>query len=337
MRILVTGTFAFPQYEEQFCFGLRAAGAEVLELPMLTYLGGIPRLVHAQSHSPNSPGAVLANAALIRQAILSKPDMVFAWRTPWLHPTTVRRLQQSGVAVAIYNNDDPFGPDRDSPHWVAFRNLVPVADLVLAYRDLNLREYIQSGAKKVSLLRSCFDPRRDRPVPPSAELVSDVVFVGHYEDDDRIPCIEALIEAGIRFRLAGPGWHLTSSSAIRSLGHISPARGKKYAEYLCSAKLALTFFSKRNRDEYTRRCFEIPAMGVPLVSPKTPTMQNLFEEGSECAMFEGPKDLVSLCRHLLSDSGQRKLLGLRGRRRVYKSGYDVISVARQFIHEARVG
>lgn len=333
MKVLVTGSFRWSHYEAQFCFGLRAVGAEVVEQRADMFLGPGAKMIAFQELRPATPGAILARAALLAKVENTRPDVVLAWRTPWLLPDTIVRMKALGAKVVLYNNDDPFGPDRGKTHWIAYRNLVPCADKIFAYREANLPEYRSAGAKEVALMRSCFDPRKDKAVMPSPDMQSDVAFAGHYEDDGRIAYLEALAESGLHLQLAGTGWNACSSDAIKRLGPIAPVRDAEYRRFLCSTKVALAFFSTRNRDDYTRRCFEIPAMGVAMAAQRTPAMQSLYREGQECVLFSTPHEAVELCKSLVADDQHRNLVGKLGRRRAFSSGYDVISVARSFLKE----
>ncbi|WGU68927.1 glycosyltransferase [Capnocytophaga canimorsus] len=45
------------------------------------------------------------------------------------------------------------------------------------------------------------------------------------------------------------------------------------------------FLSKLNNDQYTRRCFEIPACGTMMLSERTPTLQEFYTENEEIVFF----------------------------------------------------
>ncbi len=330
MKVLVCGDFAFEFYEPDFCWALREAGAEVVEFPVAKYF---TPLRAAQTKLALGPGIALAGAALVAACAREKPDAVLLWRTPWARPLTLWLARAAGARqIALYNNDDPFGPDRDLRIWRAYRRLIPHADLCLAYREVNLADYRAAGARRVALLRSGFHPLRHRPlaVAPAA----DVVFVGHCEDDDRLDAVDALARSGLRVQIFGTGWErfLRGRPGARYLP-IQAALGEAYVRAIASAKVALAFLSRRNRDGYTRRCFEIPAIGTLMLAPRTPELLQLFREDAEAAFFSSPEELVAQARRYCADDPLRARVAAAGRARVLADGHDLVSRARELLRE----
>jgi len=336
-RILVVGDFRWTIYEPSFCEALRRVGAEPIELPVWRLFGPGELLRRAQTKYCVGPGVAAANLALISTCARHRPDVVLAWRTPWLAPWAVRAARLAGAGrVVLYNNDDPFGQDANLVIWRRFRRLIPHADVCFSYRQVNVREYWQAGAKAVGLLRSCFDPAVHRPVELSdhdrKRFDADVVFVGHCEPDGRIEMIDRLINAGVRLRLFGTGWDAHAS------GHrwherlpIDALRGEDYVRAIAAARIALVFLSRRNRDDYTRRCFEIPAIGTLMLAPRTAELLRLYREDEEAAFFDSGDELVAQVRLYLSDPEKRQRIAAAGRGRALRDGYDADSRARQFL------
>jgi hypothetical protein len=154
---------------------------------------------------------VLANALLLAKCRHFAPDYVLAWRAPWLFPSTIRLIRRvCSARIALYNNDDPFGPDRDFRIWRNFRRGIPFADICFAYRKINIDEYSRAGARRVRLLRSFFVGTLHRPVELDHELskrfACDVVFVGHCEPDRRLDLMDAVLASGLHVRIFGSDW-----------------------------------------------------------------------------------------------------------------------------------
>lgn len=340
MKVLVAGDFAFAHLERDFCEGLRLAGAEVIELPVLRFFGPGSLLRRAQTKLVRGPGVALANAALVAACARHKPDLVLAWRTPWLSPLAIHLARAAGAGrVVLFNNDDPFGPDRELRIWRSFRLSIPHADACFAYRAVNLDELRAAGARRVGLLRSPFNPRRHHPLELSlferARFGSEVVFVGHCEDDGRIESLEALAAAGLDLRLFGSGWekHLRGRPLERLLP-IKTVFDDDYLRALCGAKIALVFLSRRNRDQSTQRCFEIPAVGTLMLAPRTGELGSLFREGEEAEFFSSNEELVAKALRYVSDDAARSRLARAGQERVWRDGHDAASRARRFLVEA---
>jgi spore maturation protein CgeB len=294
-------------------------------------------LRRAQSKYCAGPGVAAANAALIAACALHKPDILLAWRTPWLWPTSLRAARWAGACrVVLYNNDDPFGSDADLVIWRQFRKLIPFADVCLSYRMVNIAEYEAAGAKTVYLLRSYFEPALHRPIAltqaDQQRFETDVVFVGHCEPDDRLELVDGLIDSGIRLRLFGTSWEKHASGhRWRDRLPVIDLRGDDYARAIAAARIALVFLSKRNRDEYTRRCFEIPAIGTLMLAPRTHELLSLYREDEEAAFFGTADELIAQIRRYLADSELRARVAAGGHARCLRDGYDVDSRARQFL------
>lgn len=339
-RVLVAGDFRWDLYEPALCRALRSLGAEVFELHARALLGPGELLRRAQEKLQLGPGRLSAQAAFVALCGLHRPDLAFAWRAPWLGPLAIEAARRAGArAVVLYNNDDPFGPDAGTRLWRAWRRGVPAADLVLAYRRSNLPELQAAGARACALWRSAYDPAVHRPLALSAEeqrrFGCDVVFVGHYEDDGRVALLEQLYAAGLSVRIFGTGWDAqTRGRPWEAQGPIVPVRGDDYAKALCGARSALVLLSGRNRDLYTRRCFEIPACGALMLLPRNPETLSLFSEapGAEEALFFGSTaELITQARRGAADQPLRARVAAAGRARVVRDGHDLFSRARELL------
>lgn len=338
MRILVVGDFAYDHQEPSFCRALRGAGASVEELRVWKPWRVLDAGRRAQFKYVVGPEILRANARLVAMCARVRPHVVLAWRTPWLYPAAVKRLQRLGSRLVLYNNDDPFGPDRHFPIWRAFRNLIPLADACFAYRSVNVDEYRAAGARRVSILRSYYDPAVHRRIALTAEgrraFDADVTFVGHHEHDGRTDALEALMDAGLRVRVFGGGWErLGANPRWRHLLPIKEVFGDDYARALSATKIGLVFLSKRNRDEYTRRCFEIPAVGTMMLAPRTPELLSLFTEDVETAYYSNTSELVEKACLYASDERLRARVSHQGHVRCLADGHDALSRARTFLEE----
>jgi hypothetical protein len=324
-------------YERAFCDALRRVGAEVVEFSVSHFLGPGELLRRAQTKYCLGPGVMAANAALVASCAAHKPTVVLAWRTPWLRPAGLRAARWvGGCRVVLYNNDDPFGRDAEMRIWRRFRKLIPVADACFSYRRVNLVEYQAAGAKAVALLPSYFEPAIHRPIALTEadrkRFETDVVFVGHCEPDDRLELVDRLIDSGIRLRLFGTSWEKHASGhRWRDRLPITDVRGDDYARAIAAARIALVFLSKRNRDDYTRRCFEIPAIGTLMLAPRTQELLSLYREDEEAAFFGTADELIAQVRRYMADPELGGRVAAAGHARCLRDGYDVDSRARQFL------
>lgn len=281
------------------------------------------------------------NRDLIDLAKRVQPDAVFVYRGTHVFPQTLRALRAvvPGVVLVGYNNDDPFAPGHVPGLWRHFIAGLPELDLALAYRHVNLEDFRRAGARRVELLRSWYIPERNHPVALSTEererFGCDVVFVGHYEPDSRLVCLEAIVSAGYQVRLYGPAYEwepvLRQHPVLSRLLPVRLVWGDEYNLALCGAKVALVFLSKLNRDTYTRRCFEIPATGTMMLAEYTDDLASLYLEGEEAEFFRNPAEMAEKIERYLADDVRRSKLASGGQRRVHADGHDVNSRMRQVL------
>ena len=270
------------------------------------------------------------NHDLIRMAILFEPKLIFIYRGTHILPKTLLALKKELPDCKIfgYNNDDPFAVGHHFWLWRHFLKGVPIYDLIFAYRKHNLIEYYDSGAKKVELLMPWFLPENDKPQTAGENIHKkfDVVFVGHYENDQRIEYLKNVAESQYISGLFGPDWDLAPEySWLKKYIPVVPVRGELYRETLISAKIALCFLSSLNRDTYTRRCFEIPAMGVFMLCQYSDDLVNLFEDGVDAVFFHSPSDMMEKLAHYTLHDDLREKIAANGRARVVRDEHDIVS------------
>lgn len=348
MKVLVVGDWHSEVHEEAVYQALQKLGHEPLRFAWHHYFQptgvigklGLP-LLKAQNKYMVGPLTARLNHDLLVRVTLEQPDMVFVYRGTHICRETLRRIRIAAPRAVLvgYNNDDPFSPRYPTWKWRHFLRSVPEYDLVLAYRSHNIEEFKAAGARRVELLRSWFVPERNYPIELSdaerARFGCDVVFVGHYEEDGRLECLEEIARTGWHLRIFGPGYEwdpiLRRSSLLREHVPVRLVWGEDYNQALCGAKVALCFFSKLNRDTYTRRCFEIPASGAVLMSEYSDDLARLYRGGEEAAYFASVAEMRIELQRLLTDEALRSQIAAAGMRRVWHDGHDVVSRMRNVV------
>jgi spore maturation protein CgeB len=265
------------------------------------------------------------------------------WRGTHIDSSTIQKIRQihSNCLIVSYNNDDPFSPlysSKNSPLnqkqlWKRFHQIIPHYDINFVYRPVNLLEYELAGSLQTQLLMPYFIPEVSHPIELTDDEVKkygcEVVFVGHYEADSREACISALIKAGIHTNLYGTGW---KNGVLNTyFGEIEPLYGLDYVKALTGASICLCFLSKLNRDTYTRRCFEIPALGKLLLSERTADLLKIFREDEEAVFFSSEQELVEKVKWLKQSPERIHRIAQAGMRRVYKDNHSVEGRMREFL------
>jgi spore maturation protein CgeB len=351
LKVLLVGDWHSELHEQAVFEALRKLGHEVVAFPWFQYfrpcagrLSWLDSLLkRAQNKYLMGPLLSRINRNVLAVAAKEQPELVFVYRGTHILPTTLRRIRKVSPRAVIvgYNNDDPFAPNQFHRLFKHFLNGIPDYDLLLAYRHHNLDDFRHAGAKRVHLMRSWFIPERNFPVDLDANGVRDygckVVFVGHHEDDGRVEMLEEIVRRGWKLRLFGPhyGWDLAlrHSTELSAFLPVKPVWGEEYNKSLCGAKIALCFFSKLNRDTYTRRCFEIPATKTMLLSEYSSDLAGLFREGEEIEFFRNKDEMISKIEHYLNHNDQREAVAAGGWRRVHADGHDVVSRMRDLIEQ----
>ncbi|MEI6334904.1 MAG: glycosyltransferase [Methylococcaceae bacterium] len=339
MKILVVGDGHSAIHEVAVVEAFKKLGHQVEAFYWYDYFNSQNSFVRLWQRVQNKfiigPTLNRLNTDLIKVAAEFNPTLIFVYRGTHVIPETITKIKQklSGCVVYGYNNDDPFAAGHPPWLWRHFLKSVPKYDLVLAYRHHNLDDFIKIGARRVELLRSWFLPELHKP--PIGKILSyksDCVFIGHYENDGRAGCLEELILSDVQVKLFGPykglkksGWDIpiSKSKLLASLLPVSYLQGHDYVQAISEAPIALCFLSKLNKDTYTRRCFEIPAIGAALFSEYSDDLASLFIDGKEAVFFKNKEELVSKVQYYLSHLDKLDEIRIHGYQRVMQDGHDI--------------
>jgi hypothetical protein len=339
MKILVVGDGHSAIHEVAVAAAFKKLGHEVESFYWQDYFKSrnpIRRLWRrAQNKFLIGPSFNKLNRDLFLQAIQFEPKLIFIYRGTHIVSATIVALKRTFPDCKIfgYNNDDPFASGHPFWLWRHFLKSVPVYNLVFAYRHHNLDEFIKFGAKRVELLRSWFVPELNHFVSISDEdklkYKCDVVFIGHYENDGRFELLEEIVKAGYVLRLFGPPYEwnklLLQSEILKYLYPVHLVWNDDYNKAISGAKVALCFFSKLNRDTYTRRCFEIPATGTVLLSEYSDDMATIYQAGKEADYFSSKDELIEKVKLYVENDSLRHQVAQCGNLRVVKDGHDIVS------------
>lgn len=342
MKILIAGDWHSELHEEAMFRAFQELGHEPIRFAWHHYFKISPQssnlnLVITKFQGKYMFGPIVdkLNNDLIQKTLEEQPDILFIYRGSHIYPSTLKKIKtiSKNTKLLGYNNDDPFSPQYPKWKWRYFLAGVPEYDLVFAYRLHNIPELKASGAKQVELLRSWFIPSMNYPAlldeQDKKDYECDIVFIGHYEKDFRLACLEEIVKAGWKLNLFGHdyGWHpvLKKSDVLSKLMPIKNVWGTDYNKALSGATASLCFLSKLNRDTYTRRCFEIPASGSMLIAEYTDDLTTLFQEEKEAVFFRSPDDLVNKLEIYLNNKQLCSDIAKAGLERVHRDGHDIFS------------
>jgi hypothetical protein len=278
---------------------------------------------------------------LLAVVVEERFDVIWFFNALLIGPSVINLIRQRSpdTRLAVFTPDNPFSAGASRHLWKNFRESIALADLHFSVRETDRRQYIDQGARTTHLLPQYFVPKTDFPnrdPGSAAQNLSSVVFVGHYEPDMRLDVLNQLSESGLDVRDLGTGWPDLDklpplTAGLKENWPIKPAYGDEYRNAITGSQIALSFFSKLNNDHYTRRTFQIPAMGVAMLSESSSALSKIFEPGVEVEMFQSSEQAVNLAQGLLSDPNRRQDMAQRALQRVHADGHDVVSRMRQFL------
>lgn len=324
MRILFVGDSLSTQYVSAFyneSLMRDKIEGELFEYGFLRKSNVFTRL---ELHYKNGLLVYILNKKLLHLCKKKKYDLVFVYYSTLLYGSTVRRIKDMGCKVFMYCNDNPFS-DQYRPYiWRHLKRQIPYYDIIYAYRESNISDYEQNGAKCVKIMRSYYISKRNYYIPDEKidMDVPAVVFIGHMENDERREYIKALLDENVSVGVN----HAWTDFACQSDNlHIFSREiaTEHYNELINKAKIAIVFLSKLNGDTYTRRCFEIPAAKTLMIAPYTDDLAKMYKEDEEIVFYENKDEFVKKIKYYLIHSAEREKIAVSGYERLIKSKNEI--------------
>lgn len=326
-KILVVGDFDSKIHEEAISNAIIEKGHIVDRFPYSKYYGSnylTRKLYHLQIRIQFGPIIFLINKNLKKLISNNSYDFIFFYR-PVLVNENIFALSSNKSILFIYNNDDPFSSNYSKLFWKKYMIGIKYAHRIFYYRKKNRLDYEKIGHSNTTLLRSYYIKTLNYPlIDTTSKYISDVSFIGHFENDGRDLFLKYLLEEGINLKIYGPEWHKSSCYLYfrNKLGDIF-SLGKDYNIAINSTKIALVFFSKLNNDSYTRRCFEIPATKTFMLCEYSDEMNDLFIEDKEVVFFRNKYELKDKIIFYLSNEKLREEIANNAYNRLLLSKHEV--------------
>lgn len=349
MRVLLIGPqWDTGQWTEYCALGLQAEGHHVrtlrysrsLERPLGLWgrvqrrLAGPDRFHIARVFD----AARVDNLAAIRLAEEHQPELTLVLKGEVLLPESVERLRSltNGLVVQWCGDD---------PSW--FPNIIGSAHL---YDRFYLADPTYAPNLEPRDVRARFLPHAVDPASWAGDDAddesTDVIFVGDARHNmghlpanrSRVEILEAVARSGVKLAVWGRGWEkLESSYRVRDAHRgltLLPAAA--VARAYRSAKIVLNVHHAQMREGPNMRTFEIPAAGAFQLTDYKGRMDELFEVGTELAVYEGAADVVEAVHRYMNDEPARQAITLASKRRVERDHTYAVRM-RQLIDDARDG
>jgi spore maturation protein CgeB len=340
MKILVAGDFRWEIYEDALVNGFRFWEADVHCFKWGQYFEGGGRASEIARRLQNKflAGPIIRkiNDEFLDSCRKIEPDMVFIYRGTHIYPETLGLIKKRGALVFGYHNDDPFSKNHPKYSLRHYLRSLPFYDQIFAYRQKNIFDYQKKGINGAKLLLPYYIKEKNYPLSKIAKekYISDVTFVGHFENDGRDEFFMRLLEENINFRIWGPRKVWSKSKHFEVF---EERTGKIYGlveDYnlaLNSAKICLSFLSKINNDTYTRRSFEIPASKTFMLSEYSDDLNEIFREGIEAEYFRDQEEMLDKVKYYLLNDYKREKIAQEGYRRLLKKGHEIKDRAKEIL------
>lgn len=247
VKMIYVGTLATtPDRDSGWIREFGNLGWDVIPFSSQYPVGGGQFLGKVQRRFNIGPGNQKMQQALLGLVRQNAPDWVHFRLPIEFDRRTIQAIQAQGAVVTQYFNDDPFSPK--SPlglHW-KFRRALSAYDGHYVFRAHNVDSYRQAGAAHVEHCPPTYDPARHTLDQRRADgaFLADAAFIGHWENDGRVDCLEALQTAGFTVILKGGLWDMAIKD--RPLGSLCPidhAFGDDYNAVYANVVAGLCFFS----------------------------------------------------------------------------------------------
>jgi len=248
---------------------------------------------------------------------------------------TIEILKKKKIVVTEYFNDGAFSKSQPfGLHW-KFRNALPSYHGHFVWRASDIEVYYKAGASYVEHSPPYYDPERvslKNGVDKKRKFLADAAFIGHWEDDWRVDCLDALANNGLEIILKGGPENWEPAIKGREISKLSPinfADDDEYCKVYSSVIAGLCFFSKINNDGWTRRALEIVALGGVLVCERTEEAKQYFNDREEACFFSSIEELVTIVKELKDNPLKREKVRVAGHKRLMQSDNTILNRAEQ--------
>jgi spore maturation protein CgeB len=270
------------------------------------------------------------------QSLETKPDLVWINGGEFINRNTLDYIRSIGIRIILYNNDDPTG-SRDGNRFQLLKSTIPLYDLCVVCRNINVNEFLSLGAQRVERVYMGYDEVAHMPMEKdeylSANFKSEVSFIGTWmKYENREILLRKIHDTGIKLKIWGGRWEFCKDrELVRECWQGTSLSGRSYVHAICGAKVCLGLLSKGNRDQHTQRSMEIPFAGGVLCAEYTDEHAFLYKNGVEALLWRDDDECLFQCRQLISLPSLNQNIRLAGMQRVRNLGVGNEQMCRQVI------
>lgn len=290
-----------------------------------------PRWAQTLSFRLKAGPVISRTNALVQRELAAPHDLVWVDKAANLSLATTQRLRSQAGTLVHFTPDTAFHTNKSK----AFNRSLALYDWAITTKTFEKEAYAPwIAADKLIFTTQGYDPELHFPRFTPAEKQPEAVFIGLAEPD-RLACMEALIQAGVRVRVGGMGWEAFARqyAGKEHFAYLGPkVFGEDYSQALSRAWIGLGLLSKRFPELHTTRTFEIPACGSVLATPDNAETRSQFA-AEEALFFQDYDDLAAQLPPLLTDAKRLAAMAEAGRKRVAADGRDYPTLLRNLLKQ----
>lgn len=240
----------------------------------------------------------------------------------------IKEIKNIVPILSEYFNDDPFSNKSLPGLYWKFRKSLKFYHLHFVYRYHNTQDFKKFGGENVYHLPPMYS-KLIKNVNKTKCFKADAAFIGHWENDQRVEYLSKIVTSGLSLILHGGHWEKgIKNTPLEKFMPINPVFGKKYNSIYQNVIVGICFFSKINRDTFTRRALEIIALGGVLVCEKTHEAENYFENWKEAIFFNSSEELIQIILKLKMNLKLREKIRIAGYKKLLSSKFSITDRAK---------
>lgn len=329
MKLIYVGTLASsPDRDSQWIKSFESLGVNVIPFSTsLNYKNSLLNKIIIRLH-------LGAEVIKMRKKLI---NLVEDERPDWIHfrlpvdfdRKTLKILKNKNIFLTEYFNDDPFSDKRLKFYYRLFKNTINIFDIHYVYRKRNIDDFKKHGALMVFHCPPAYVPWRHFKIDSGSKFIYDAVFIGHWEDDWRVKCLEAIQQQGYDVMIKGGMWNsvIKDSNSLKNLYPINGIYDNEYNQLYGNALAGICFFSKINRDTWTERALEIIAVGGVLVCERTIEAETYFKDREEAFYFSTIEELIEIIKFLKTNPEIREKVKNSGFEKLKNGNHSVLDRA----------
>ena len=276
------------------------------------------------------------NDDLLAKARALRPHLFFAYAGAYVLPATLQTIREGGtVAVNLYP-DTTFRRDGGSLAGALARY-----DWIFQTKSFGVDD-VRTVNENVSFMEHGFDAETHRRVTLDDRdrnvYACDASFIGTWSaKKGRMLADLHRVLPELRLNIWGNQWERATEGLGPGLMR-SPVLGLEFSKAIAASDINLAILIEAQPgapqgDLTTTRTFEIPAVGGFMLHERNDEVRGFFEEGRDCAMFDGLDELVAKVRHYLANPEERARIAAAGRHRALTSGYSTDAHAAKVVEK----